>query len=266
MAALSKRSILILGLYAASCGTTGGKLIAVGFRAGGLSRAVSGPLTFTTAQGWTVTLQTARIALGPFYFNVEPPPTSAFRGGTVIIEATEQAIVDPLDPVLKEVPGGADGETGDSLVVEIDLFPPDTHASASDRQLLGKNIGYVAGTASKGSVTVPFAGPMAINTTLVTPETPLVALERVNGASAALTFGPGTQAVEMRVDPGPWFDGVDFSALLGGTPVAGVYSWNAGNCDRNNAAEFDSARCTFQNALVGGVQQKSGVYHFAVTP
>jgi hypothetical protein len=266
MATLGKSSFLIAALCAASCGTTGGKLINVGFRAGGLSRAAGGPLTFATAQGWTVTLQTARIALGPFYFNVEPPPTSAFRGGTVILEATEQVIVDPLDPALKDVPGGADGETGDSLVVEIDLFAPDSHASAKDRQLLGKNIAYVAGTASKGSVTVPFAGPIAINTTLVTPQTPLVALERVNGASAALSFGAGTQAVEMRVDPGPWFDGVDFAALLGGAPVAGVYSWSAGNCDGNNAAEFDSARCTFQNELVSGVQQKSGVYRFAVAP
>jgi hypothetical protein len=259
-----KTLIAMLGLAVTSCGSTGGKLITIGFRAGGVSRA-AGPMTFTTAQGWTVTLQTARVALGPVYFNVSPPPTSTFRGGVVIVQATEQFIVDAVAPALTDVPGGADGETGDSLVAEIDLFPPDPFASASDRQLLGRGIGYVAGTAVKGSSSVPFAGTIVINTNLVTPSTPLVALERVNGASAPLHFSEQTEAVEMRVDPRPWFDSADFAALLGAAPVAGVYTWDAGNCDRTSSS-FDGVRCTFQNALLGGVQQKTGVYQFAVTP
>jgi hypothetical protein len=253
MAALRNSWILLLGLCAASCGSTGGKLITIGFRAGGVLRAASGPLTFSTTTGWTVTLQTARIGLGPFYFNVEPPPTAAFRGGTVIIEATEQVIVDPLSPVLKNVVGGADGETGDSLVVEIDLFPPPSSTV----------IGSVAGTATKGSTTVPFAGPIAINPNLVTPQKPLVALERVNGASAALSFTADTQEVDLRVDPSHWFDSADFSALLASAPVAGVYGWDPSNCDPNS---LDSARCTFQNALLSEVQALTGVYHFSVVP
>jgi hypothetical protein len=265
---MKKLALFCLGLSSlahSSCGTTGGQLIQIAFRAGGMSRPAAGPLTFTTAQGWTVTLQTARVALGPFYFNISPPPTAAFRGGVVIIEATEQVIVNPLDPALKVVPGGADGETGASLVCEIDLFPPDATQTAADRNLLGNSIGYVAGTATKGATTVPFAGNIAINTSLVTPETPLVALERVNGATAALNFNGQTQAVEMRVDPRAWFDSADFSALLGGTPVNGSYTWDAGNCALGSAS-FDGARCTFQNSLVSGVQGRSGVYQFALTP
>jgi hypothetical protein len=183
----------------------------------------------------------------------------------VIVEATAQVIVDPLDPTLKDVAGGADGETGDSLVCEIDLFPPDPNAAPADRQLLGNSsIGYVAGTATKGTTTVPFAGNIAINTSLVTPQTPLVALERVNGATAALSFTAQTQAVEMRVDPRAWFDSLDFAALLGAAPVAGSYTWDAGNCAAG--ATFDGARCAFQNTLVAGVQQRSGVYQFTVRP
>jgi hypothetical protein len=286
---MKKLSLVSLALLAflvfSSCGTTGGKLIRIGFRAGGMSRAAGGPLTFTTpivqggGGGWTVTLQTARIALGPFYFNVSPPPTDSFRGGVVIIEATEQVVLDPLDPALRDVAGGADGETGDSLVCEIGLLPPDAYASASDRQLLSNGIpgcntfpapgtcpfGYVAGTATKGTTTVPFAGPIAISPNLVNQLNPLVALQRVNGATASLRFTEQTQAVEMRVDPTHWFDSVNFSALLGGTQLAGNYTWSAGNCVQGSA-DFDGARCGFQNALVAGVQQSDRVYAFAVKP
>jgi hypothetical protein len=260
------KRLALLCFTLTSCGTTGGRLIQIEFRAGGVSRPAAGPLTFSTPQGWAVTLQTARIALGPFYFNLSPPPTSTFRGGVVIMEATAQVIVDPLDPTLKEVAGGADGETGDSLVCEIDLFPPDPTASVGDRQLLGNNgIGYVAGTATKGATTVPFAGNIVINANLVTPQTPLVALQRVNGAAAVLSFTAQTQAVEVRVDPRGWFDSLDFTALLAGTPVGGNYTWNAANCDQGSAS-FDGARCAFQNSLVAGVQQRSGVYQFTVRP
>jgi hypothetical protein len=267
---MKKLSLMPLALLAflvfSSCGTTGGKLIRFPFRAGGMSRPTGGPLTFTTSAGWTVTLQTGRIALGPFYFNTSPPPTDAFRGGLVVIEVTKQVILDVLDPALKDVAGGADGETEHSLVCEIGLLPPDGFASASDRQLLSNGIpgctafpapgtcpfGYVAGTATKGATTVPFAGPIAIPPNLVNQLNPLVALQRVNGATAPLSFTEQTQAVEMRVDPRPWFDSVDFSALVGGTQVAGNFTWDTGS--------------SFQSALLGGVQQKNGVYAFAVKP
>jgi hypothetical protein len=278
---MKKLPLLCLAFLAlSSCGTTGGKLIGIGFRAGGVSRATGGPLTFTTNPGgWTVTLQTARIALGPFYFNISPPPTDAFRGGVVIIEATKQVILDALDPAPKDVAGGADGETGDSVVCEIGLLPPDGYASVSDRQLLGNGIpgcttfpeqgncpfGYVTGTATKGTTTVPFAGPIAISPNLVNQLNPLVALQRVNGATAPLSFTAQTQAVEMRVDPTHWFDSVNFSALLSGTQVAGNYTWSAGNCVQGSA-DFDSARCAFQNSLVDGVQNRNDVYAFAVKP
>ena len=79
-----------------------------------------------------MTLDQALIAVGPFYFNVDPPPTDEFRSGVVIIEATEQTIVDALDPTLHDVTGGADGETGSAVAVEIGLLAtgPDEPARA----------------------------------------------------------------------------------------------------------------------------------------
>jgi hypothetical protein len=268
-------------LLAASCGQTGGKLIQIGFRAGGVQRSGSGAFTFQAcvgpgldacpAKGWTVTLQTARIALGPFYFNTDYPPTQTYRGGTVIIEATEQTIVDVLDPTLQTVPGGARGETGTSRVAEIGLLAPDSQSSISDQQLFSTGgqpetgFGYVAGTATNGTMTVPFAGRIAVNPSRVTQRQPLVYQQRVNGADANLIFAADTTAVSLRVDPSHWFDQCKFAPLLGGTPVNGSYTWEISNCVQGNA-NFDSGRCAFQNALYDGVQLRSGVFQFALTP
>ncbi len=228
--------ILLLTL---SCGSTGGALVTLPLRAGG---AKAGPATFTTGAGWTVTLTTAKIAVGPFYFNLYPPATNTFRSGLVIVEATEQVIVDALDPALRDVPGGADGQTGHAVSVEIGLFPPDVTQAAS---ALGPNVGLVAGTATRGSVTVQFQGPISIDTNLVTPTTPLVALQRVKGASVDLDFTAAPQAIELRVDPTHWFDLVDFSQLSGGT-------WDV--------------HSGFLNSLVQGVKRETDVYAFRLVP
>ena len=61
-------------------------------------------------------VQQALLAAGPFYFNVDPPSTDEFRSGVVIIQATEQTIIDALDPTLQDVTGGANGETGSAVL------------------------------------------------------------------------------------------------------------------------------------------------------
>ena len=233
-----------------SCGSTGGALVTLPFRTAG--QRAGGPLTFTTPNGWTVALQTAKIALGPFYFNNLPPSTQTFRSGLVIIQVTQQIIVDALDPSLRELPEGADGETGRSVAVEIDLFPPDSTQPSAIRAQLGGNVGFVSGTATKGTTTVAFSGPITIDTNLVTPATPLIALQRVRGAVVDLVFTAEPQALELRVDPTHWFDLVDFSELLQGTPSNGVYTWGP--------------HSTFLNSLVQGVKGETGIYQFQLVP
>jgi len=204
-----------------------------------------------TSSGWTVTLQTAKIALGPFYFN-NSHPTQAFRSGLVIIQVTQQVIVDALDPSLRELPAGADGETGPSVAVEIGLFPPDSTQPSTIRAQLGGNVGLVAGTATKGATTLAFSGPITIDTSVATPTNPLLALQRVRGAVVDLVFTGEPQALELRVDPTHWFDLVDFSDLLQGTPSNGVYTWGL--------------RSTFLNSLVQGVKGETGIYQFQLVP
>jgi len=246
----SHRIVPVLWIAATlSCGSTGGALVTLPFRAGG--QQAGGPLTFTSQSGWTVTLQTAKIALGPFYFNNVPASTETFRNGLVVIQVTRQVVVDAIDPSLHDVLGGADGETGHAVAVEIGLFPPDTTQPSSTRSELGGNFGLVAGTATKGSTTVAFSGPIAIDTSVLTPQNAAL-LQRVRGAAVDLDFTAAPQALELRVDPTHWFDTADFSALLQGTPSNGVYTW--------------SVPGPFVNSLLQGVRLEIGVYQFQLVP
>ena len=230
------------------CGSsTGGALIRLPMSVGG-----TGTSTFTTPQGWTVSLHTARIALGPWYFNVnKQPSTTTAQSGVVIIQATEQRVVDPLDTALVPLAGGADGESGEAFTVDIGLLPPDDQQSDADRGLLGDSQAYVEGTAVKGATTVPFAGFVTIDSSLATPRVPLQLLQRVSGASIDLTFTSSEQQLVMRVDPTHWFDRVQFEQLLSGSPSdAGVYTWT-------NTSSLHSS-------LLTGIKGLEGVYLFSL--
>jgi len=261
MSALKISSVALLTALTACGGTTGGTLVTLPFSAGG-AQVLN---TFTTTQGWTVTLQTALIALGPFYFNIAPPATDVFRSGVVIAQVTQQVVVNALDPSLQPVPGGADGETGTAVAVEIDLFPPNATQSSSVQSLIRTNVGFVAGTATKGGTTVQFSGPIAINPNQATTLEPLIWLERVTGAAVDLTFLATPQALELRVDPTHWFDLANFAQLSQGTPTSGVYSWDVSACTAQVQTAAQTAQCSFLTALEQGIQADSGVYLFQLT-
>jgi len=248
----------LVTVLAACSGTTGGALVTLPFSAGGAQV----PSTFTSATGWTVALDQALIALGPFYFNISPPTTDTFRTGIVIVQATEQVVVDVLNPTLYPVTGGADGETGAAVAVEIDLFAPDQTQTAPIHELLGNDVGFVAGSATKASTTVQFAGPVAINPNQATAQQPLPWFQRVNGAAADLVFSASPQALELRVDPTHWFDSVDFSQLLRGSAANGVYTWNVSACTTSSQTPAQVGQCAFLTALEQGVRADSGVYFF----
>jgi hypothetical protein len=236
------RAMLFVAL-AACANTTGGDLIALPFQAGGTQIA-----PFTTPTGWTVTLDQAVIAVGPFYFNVDPPSTDEFRSGVVIIQATEQTIVDALDPALHDVTSGANGETGSAVSVEIGLLAPDsTNLADPDASNLSPGFAYVEGTAVMGTNVVPFEGQVVVDQSLVTPTEPLADLQRIRGADVALTFTSAPATLVLHVDPTHWFDQSDFSqiATTGGT-------WTVDT--------------TFAAQLLEGVKGETGVYQFDLAP
>jgi hypothetical protein len=251
--------VAFLGL-AAACNATTGNLFTAPFAVGGAARDAGGSLGFETPLGWEVELDQAKIALGPFYFNIQPPQTATLRSGLVIYEVTSQVVVDPLDPTLHPVDGGGSGLTGQAIAVEIDLFPPDLSQTLEDQTLLEQSTAYLAGTASRtidgGVQAIPFQGFITINQSLATDSNPLPALQRVNGASCDVSFTTAPSAVELRVDPTHWFDAADFSSLLqlpdGGmstpTPDGGPYSW--------------SIDTSFHAQVLNGIYSLTGVYLF----
>jgi hypothetical protein len=266
-----RRALFIAACAVAACNTTGGKLITLPFSIGGVEHDAGTPLTFTTRKGWQVELDQARVALGPFYFNIQPPQTGTLRSGVVIMEVTSQVMVDALDPTLLGVDGGADGETGHAIATEIDLLPPDPSQTFDDQQTFGEASAQVAGTAQHltadgGSVVIPFHGFISIDKSLANAADPLPALQRVNGAGCDLQFSDAPATLVGRVDPAPWFDGITFSDLIppaplcpdGGpgcgtawTPDAGALSW--------------TARSSFNKQLVTGLQSQTGAYLFALS-
>lgn len=245
------RGLVVLALVAqlAACSnTTGGDLITLPFQAGGVSRDATQPFTFTTPTGWSITLDQAVIAAGPFYFNVDPPSTDEFRSGVVIVQATEQTVIDTLDPTMNAVTGGANGETGSAVSVEVGLTAPDsTNVANPNADMLDTGFAYVEGTAVSGDTIVPFHGEVIVDQTLVTSTEPLADLQRIRGADVALTFTAAPQTLALRVDPTHWFDQSDFSqiAMTGGT-------WTVDT--------------TFAAQLLEGVKSETGVYQFDLVP
>ena len=228
----------LLVVLAACANTTGGDLITLPFQAGGTQLA-----PFTTPTGWIVTLDQAVIAVGPFYFNVDPPSTDEFRSGVVVVQATEQTIVDALDPTLNDVGGGANGETGSAVSVEIGLLAPDsTNVADPDASNLAPGFAYASGTAVMGEATVPFEGQIVVDQSLVTPTEPLADLQRIRGADVALTFTPAAATLVLHVDPTHWFDQSDFSQ------IATTGTWTVDT--------------TFAAQLLEGVKGETGVYQF----
>jgi len=257
--------ILPAALLALSCSDqTAGNPFQVPLSISGLERPDAGPLFFTTPLNWAVQLDTARIYLGPFYFNIDPPEQGVYRSGVVIAQSLLQVTVDALNPSLVPVPGGVNGETGTSIgpavAVELDLFPPNATITNSDADAggpTGLGSAYLAGVASRDGVQVPFAGWIVIDANLATIQNPLSWIQRVNGALCDLNFTTTDSLLTLQVDPTTWFDGADFSTLLpsgtsdGGTPDGGPYGWTDVSA--------------FETAVLNGIQQTTGVYTFQLT-
>ena len=226
---LQHGGLAILALAVVECGgTTGGNLISISLQAGGVARDASQPLSFTTGQGWTVRLDQALVVLGPLYFNVDAPQPSVFRSGVVIMQATEQFIVDVLNPTLQDVPGGADGETGHAVSVEIGFYT--TAQSYNDTITLSaplaaggqQGTAYLAGEATKGGTVIDFAGRIQITSALVSGLAPIDQISRVAGAVSDLSFTTTSGPLGLRVNPSHWFDQANFCSLVPASMVGGV--------------------------------------------
>lgn len=265
-------------LTLAGCGgTTGGDLISMPLQAGGVARDGGASLTFTTGQGWSVRLDQAQVVLGPLYFNIDAPQPSVFRSGVVIVQATEQFVVDVLDPNLHAVAGGADGETGQAVSVEIGFYT----AAQSYNQTIAlptplaadgqSGTAYVAGEATKDGAVIDFAGRVQITDALVSALEPIGDLARVAGAVCDLDFTPRSGTLQLRVNPAHWFEQANFCSLIpiaaggddGGVADAGV----AGPCAPVAGRVYGwSDTNPFNTQVLSGLGGSVGVYQFDLGP
>ncbi len=258
-------SVLAAWLTAGCSNQTAGSPFTVPFSISGVVRPDAGPLFFTTALGWAVELDAAKIDLGPFYFNIAPPEPGEYRTGVVIAQSLLQVTVDTLNPAFIPVPGGVSGETGagigPAVAVELDLLPPDPTITDPDvGGPLGNASAYLAGTASMNGVQVPFQGWIVIDSDLATVDDPLTWIQRVNGAFCDLSFTTTDRQLTLEVDPTTWFDGADFSTLLP------PQSPDAGTADGGPGGPYGWTDVSaFQAAVLNGIQQTTGVYSFTLT-
>ncbi len=260
-------SLVLVALGAAECGgTTGGNLIQMPLQVGGIARDASLPFTFVTGQGWTVKLTAAQVVLGPLYFNIDANSTASFRSGVVIVQATEQFIVDMLDPTLQNVPGGANGETGTAVSVEIDFYTKqngynymalvgtDGGATTLPAPLAAngqEGTAYLAGEATKQGAVVDFAGRVQITGALITEISPIDFLATLSGACAGvnpqippgcnLEFTTTSGPVQLRVDPATWFDQANFCNLVHPPPVQVAGDGGLGDAGARDAGPSVSA-------------------------
>ncbi len=214
--------------------------------------------------GWDVELDAAKIDLGPFYFNIDPPNTSQFRSGVVIAESLRQVTVDALNPALVSVTEGVGGQTGTAVAVELDLFPPDSTITDPDvGGPAGNGSAYLAGVATLAGKEVPFKGGSSSIQTWHRPMPPC------HGSNARERRGvrPGFRDEQRPADvarrPTTWFDGANFASLLPAGPDGGS---DGGLSDGGPSGPYGWTDVSaFEAAVLNQIQATTGVYTFALT-
>jgi hypothetical protein len=218
------------------CNSTAGGLIPfMPVEVGGVARDGGGPLFFQTgyfrpqscgysevgyACGWTVELDQAVIAVGPFYFYTAPPSTQNAQTGSVIVQVTAQQFVNVVDPTLYTLDGGANGESGPSDSVDVFLLPP------------GCTYGQPSNTNGGVTCSATDLSPLATYQKLFEIPNPdpadpdggaagleLLQLQTLASGSTAFVAGKATEMLEVMLDGG--FD-ADGHQLDGGLVDAGL--------------------------------------------
>lgn len=265
--------LLVVLVLLGGCEATGLSRVSFLLRAGGLERPAGGPLSWVTRAGWDVRLEEARVAVGPFYFNVAPPlggvarsagPAAALArlllpaaradagqehaaGGRIVAQVTHRILLDALSPALATV-GVGDGISEPVRSAELWLLPGDRAGTSG--VLPRRSVAYVVGEARRGGEVVAFAAYLLLEEN-ATPGQPLDRLRVVRRIPAELPLSDGG-TVELRVDPRSWLDQADFSDLL-------AYPLEDG---RRVARPEDSVG----RALSQGVRLAQGVYGFRWHP
>jgi hypothetical protein len=222
-----------LGLAAASgcVAQTGGQTVDFQVAAAGPTDAVAGqPMSFTTAAGWEVVLNQAKLHIGAVYLDESRPisggqATGCYLTGTYVAQETSGLDVDLLNPGLQLFPAKAHGITEPTaLVGQVWLTGGDINASTDPTPIL-----VVVGAATQAGSSFPFTGTVTISSNRQAA---------TSGAAGGAPICKGrivtpidavpiqtTGGLLLLIDPRRYFAGVDFSQLPA-DPSTGGYAFS----------------------------------------
>lgn len=205
----------------ACTGTTGSELVSFDVLARGPADAVAGaPYEVDTGLGYHVTLDRALVHVGALYLNRSAPQagiqeTSCTLPGTYVAQVTSGLTVDALSPEPQPFPVRGLGTSDLARAGEVWLTGGPVDADDDPTVVLD-----LAGTASRGGVTLPFEARFTIGQNRALPpddptrpgSNPLCKQRIVSPIPVALTPREGS-ALVLEVSPGALVEGVDFFGL-----------------------------------------------------
>jgi len=236
----------LLALCLASCvGTTGGDVIDFDATASGPAGAKPG-MQFTTDRGWHVQLDKAVLHVGAVYLNEAVPvsgsqPTDCILPGTYVAEVTDGLDVNLLSPKPQPFPRRGTGTTIPARAGEIWLDGSDINDLGDVTPIL-----VIAGTAVKGSQTIPFTGKVTIGTNRQPGSTSTtshpICKERIVTPIPVHFALTRRGTLRLIVDPRKFFVNVDFGTL---TQFSSGYGFEDNSDDQ-------ASRNLYQNLKAAG--------------
>jgi len=214
---LAVLSLVALFSSGASCATTEGKIVIVRMHLRGTAANGSSIHRFTTSTGWDVTLERAFVAMGPVYVYAPAGDLTAALQVLLLPRALAHGGFDPLNgrrvraELLDQVAldllsddgqtfDGIEAEAGVVDAVSLALEPPNPENS----ERLSAHHFWARGTATQGTMTIPFEGGLDI------PDDGLA--RRIEGVPIEGTLDEGG-SIEVGVVVSSWFDDAHFERL-----------------------------------------------------
>lgn len=200
-------------------GSTGNGFVEFNATASG-PRDATEPLTFTTAFGAVVTLEQATLHVGAVYLNQSVPISGAasqpcVSQGMYVAEAFGPLDVDLLSASPKPFPNPASGTRTRARTAEVWLTGGDVNATTDTTVIL-----QAAGAATMNEQAFPFRAEVTIGanrqqrvTNPAMPGANPICHQRIVSPIAVDLTPAAGGTLELRIDPRPMFNNVDFTKL-----------------------------------------------------
>jgi len=251
--------LALITAAATGCGdTTGGARVSFDVAAAGPEDAIGGALSFTSALGYRVTLDRARLYIGALYLNQTVPTSGAqeigcIRPGIYVVQVTSSLLVDALSARPQPFPTRGEGIASEAKAGELWLTGGDINRIEDNTVIVD-----AAGTAQRGAVSYPFEARLTIGRNRLIPSTDPaypgtnpICKQRIVSLIPTDLIPQEAGTLLLRIDPRRWFDTVDFSLVPKVQDSPTLHRFTNTN---DNSADLS----LFNN----GVRARTGAYSF----